>query len=222
VTIVADRGFGDHKLYAFLQDELKFDDIIRFRQQILVTSSTGDARKAMDWILPGGRMKMLKGVTVTALKQGVPAVVCVQDRKMKDAWCLATSRADLTGTQIKKRYGRRFSIEEMFRDMKDLRFGMGLSWMKVRRPDRRDRLFLIATLAHALLTFLGAAGEELGFDRHLKTNTSKKRTLSLLRQGLLWYDLSLTMNQDRCLALMRRFDQLIQRQVFFREVLGAI
>ncbi|MEE9382102.1 MAG: IS4 family transposase, partial [Nannocystaceae bacterium] len=125
-------------------------------------------------------------------------------------------------TQIKKRYGRRFSIEEMFRDMKDLRFGMGLSWMKVRRPDRRDRLFLIATLAHALLTFLGAAGEELGFDRYLKTNTSKKRTLSLLRQGLRWYDLSLTMNQDRFVALMRRFDQLIHRQIFFREVLGAV
>ncbi|MEE9383700.1 MAG: IS4 family transposase, partial [Nannocystaceae bacterium] len=63
---------------------------------------------------------------------------------------------------------------------------------------------------------------ELGFDRYLKTNTSKKRTLSLLRQGLRWYDLSLTMNQDRFVALMRKFDQLIQRQVCFREVLGAI
>ncbi|MEE9382663.1 MAG: hypothetical protein V3V08_04540 [Nannocystaceae bacterium] len=46
-------------------------------------------------------------------------------------------------------------------------------------------------------------------------------SLSLLRQGLRWYDLSLTMNQDRCLALMRRFDQLIHRQVFSRELLGA-
>ncbi len=136
--------------------------------------------------------------------------------------CLATSRAELTGTQIKKRYGRRFSIEELFRDMKDLRLGMGFSWMKVRRPDRRGRLFLIATLAHALLTFLGAAGEELGFDRYLKTNTSNKRTLPLLRQGLRWYDLSLTMNQDRFVALMRRFDQFIHRQVFLREVLGAV
>jgi hypothetical protein len=31
---------------------------------------------------------------------------------------------------------------------------------------------------------LGAAGEALGYDRHLKSNTSKKRTHSLFRQGV--------------------------------------
>lgn len=222
VTIVADRGFGDHKLYAFLRDELKFDSIIRFRQQILVTSAAGEAHNAIDWIGPGGRMKRLKGPSVTQSMQPVPAVVCVRDAGMKDAWCLATSRADLTGTTVKKRYGRRFSIEEMFRDMKDLRYGMGMSWMTIGRADRRDRLFLIATLAHALLTLLGAAGEELGFDRYLKTNTSKKRTLSLLRQGLRGYDLLPTMAEDRLVALMREFDKLLRKQRLFREISGAI
>ena len=47
-------------------------------------------------------------------------------------------------------------------------------------------MMLVATLAHALLTELGAADESGGLDRHLKTNTSKKRTLSLFRQGLRW------------------------------------
>jgi hypothetical protein len=31
VCIVADRGFGDHKLYEVLTEELKFDYVIRFR-----------------------------------------------------------------------------------------------------------------------------------------------------------------------------------------------
>jgi hypothetical protein len=31
VRIVADRGFGDHKLYRVLTEELKFDFVIRFR-----------------------------------------------------------------------------------------------------------------------------------------------------------------------------------------------
>jgi len=31
VLIVADRGFGDQKLYRVLTDELKFDYLIRFR-----------------------------------------------------------------------------------------------------------------------------------------------------------------------------------------------
>ncbi|MBK8238864.1 MAG: hypothetical protein IPK74_25350 [Deltaproteobacteria bacterium] len=40
-----------------------------------------------------------------------------------------------------------------------------------------------------LLTLLGAAGEEIGIDRYLKVNTSKRRQLSLLRQGSEWYAL---------------------------------
>jgi hypothetical protein len=31
VTVVADRGFSDRKLYSFLTEELGCDDIIRFR-----------------------------------------------------------------------------------------------------------------------------------------------------------------------------------------------
>ena len=34
-------------------------------------------------------------------------------------------------------YGKRWGIEAGFRDIKDMRFGMGLSSMHVSRPDRR-------------------------------------------------------------------------------------
>jgi len=44
VTIVADRGFGDQQLYDFLQD-LRFDYLIRFRGNIMVTS----AKAATSW-----------------------------------------------------------------------------------------------------------------------------------------------------------------------------
>ena len=53
-------------------------------------------------------------------------------------------------------YGRRFTIEECFRDNKDLRFGFGLKQVKVGRTDRRDRLLFIAALCLALVTLLGA------------------------------------------------------------------
>jgi len=39
-----------------------------------------------------------------------------------------------------------------------------------------------------LITLLGAASEACGLDRTLKTNTVKHRTMSLLNQGLYWYD----------------------------------
>ena len=44
---------------------------------------------------------------------------------------------------------------------------------RVELPERRDRLPLLAAIAQALLTLLGAAGEQCGLDRLMKTNTSR-------------------------------------------------
>src|ERR1700704_1872958 len=53
VLIVADRGFGDQKLYRVLTEELKFDYLIRFRGNIAVTSAEGEVRTAAGWVGPG-------------------------------------------------------------------------------------------------------------------------------------------------------------------------
>ncbi len=95
-------------------------------------------------------------------------MVCVHDKKMKEAWCLATSRTDLVAQQVVKLYGRRFTIEENFRDTKDLKFGLGLSTTHIGDCQRRDRLLLLVAIAQGLLTLLGAACEETGLDRRLK------------------------------------------------------
>ena len=52
---------------------------------------------------------------------------------------------------------------------------MGMSRTRIGSTQRRDRLFLISACATALLTLLGAAGESLGHDRMLKSNTVKRR-----------------------------------------------
>jgi hypothetical protein len=54
VCIVADRCFGDQKLYRFLTEQLKVDYVIRFRGNIAVTSADGDQRTAVGWVGPGG------------------------------------------------------------------------------------------------------------------------------------------------------------------------
>jgi len=94
---------------------------------------------------------------------------------MKDAWCLATSLADATSREIIDLYAKRWTIEPSFRDTKDLRFGMGLGTVRIENPQRRDRLLLVNAFAIVLLTLLGTAGEALGMDRHLKSNTAKHR-----------------------------------------------
>lgn len=221
VTLLADRGFGDHKLYEFLQS-LGWDFVIRFRGGITVQNAAGETRPAEEWVPVNGRATMLRKARVTDERAEVPAVVVVRAPKMKEAWCLATTLSTRKASEVVKLYGKRFTIEETFRDTKDLHFGMGLSATHVRDAGRRDRLLLLAAIAHALLTLLGAASEEAGLDRYLKVNTVKRRTHSLYRQGLYWYDCIPTMREDWLRPLMTAFDRIVREQAVFSEVLGII
>jgi hypothetical protein len=221
VTLLADRGFGDHKLYAFLQ-LLGWDFVIRFRGCITVQNAAGETRTADEWVPANGRATMLREVRVTDDRAEVPAVVVVRAPKMKQAWCLATTLSTRKASEVVKLYGKRFTIEETFRDEKNLHFGMGLSATHIRDAGRRDRLLLLAAIAHALLTLLGAASEEVGLDRYLKVNTVKRRTHSLYRQGLYWYDCIPTMREDWLRPLMTAFDRIVREQAVFRDVLGII
>lgn len=220
-TILADRGFGDHKLYEKCRT-LGFDFVVRFREIIAVTSADGEKRKAKDWLPNSGRAVLLRHPSVTNRKYTLPAVVCVKAPKMKEAWCLATSLGDRPAAKIVELYGRRFTIEESFRDIKDLHFGLGLSATRIGSSKRRDRLLLVGALAMALLTLLGAAGESLGMDRMLKANTSKKRTHSLFRQGLLYYDRIDTMSSEKLGPLMEAFVALLKQHAIFQQIFGPI
>ena len=220
-TILADRGFGDHKFYEKCRT-LGFDFVVRFREIITVKSADGERRKAKDWLPTSGRAVLLRTPSVTNHEYVVPAVVCVKAPKMKEAWCLATSLGDRPAAKIVELYGRRFTIEESFRDIKDLHFGLGLSATRIGSPKRRDRLLLVGALAMALLTLLGAAGENLGMDRMLKANTSKKRTHSLFRQGLLYYDRIDTMSAEKLGPLIEAFVDLLKQHVIFQQIFGPI
>ena len=222
VLIVADRGFGDQKLYQVLTDDLKFDYLIRFRGNIKVTAADGETRAAVDWVGKGGRMRILRGAAVTAEDYPVGAVVCVQAKDMKQAWCLATSLGDENARALLKKYSKRWSIECSFRDTKDPHFGMGMGQIRINSPERRDRLWLLNALAVALLTLLGAAGEALGFDKHLKASTTKRRVHSLFRQGCLHYQLMPTMPETRLRPLMEKFVELMREQPLLVNIYGLV
>lgn len=221
VTVLADRGFGDQKRYEHLSG-LKFDYIIRFREVITVSDQWGASKSAGEWLPASGRATMLKDAAVTQAFYVLPAVVVVRDKKMQESWCLATSRADLGAADVVKLYGRRFTIEETFRDMKDIHFGMGLRATHIKNAERRDRLLLLAALAHALLTMLGAAGERCGLDRKLKTNTSKKRQMSLYNQGCYWYMAIPNMREERLSMLMLAYAEVLREHDFLRDIFGVI
>jgi len=99
---------------------------------------------------------------------------------------------------------------------------MGMGSIRVSTPARRDRLWLLNALAIALLTLLGAAGEALGYDRLLKSNTTKRRTHSLFRQGCMLYDLIPTMPDKRLQPLIEKFAAMLAEVPVFANTFGSI
>lgn len=221
ITILADRGFGDQQRYKKLS-ELGMHYVIRFRDAILVADQWGTQKPGSEWVPKSGRATMHRDMAVTADAYVVPAVVVAHDKRMKEAWCLATSRSDKTAAEIIKWYGKRFTIEETFRDTKNGHMGMGLSATHIRNEARRDRLIFIAAIAHMLLTLLGEAGEKCGLDRTLKSNTSPKRQLSLYNQGIHWYMAIPNMREERLRLLIDAYGQVLTERVLTRELFAVI
>lgn len=219
VTILADRGFGDVKLFKFLEG-LGFQYVIRFRGNIHVSAADGETRLAADWVGKGGRARKLANAEITAARQKIGAVVCVKAAGMKEAWHLAASDGALSAPEIVALYGKRWTIEPSFRDSKDLRFGMGMNELRIGDPQRRDRLLLLNAIAILLLTLLGQAGESLGMDRQLRTSTAKRRVHSLFRQGCLLYDLIPTMPEQRLRPLIEKYADLFGQNDLFARAFG--
>jgi len=213
VIILADRGFGDVGFYDFIRI-LGFDFVIRFKNNIHMTFN-GVTKPAREWLL--NKAKLYCNAGLTASGYIVASVVCVHDKKMKEAWYLASS---LDGSSVKastiiKYYGRRFSCEENFRDVKDIRFGMGLSSVRIKSAERRDRILLASAIAVSLLTLLGAAGESIGLDRLLKVNTVKKRTHSLFTQGCFYFRAMVNYKIERFESLMKAYAELLNHHIAF-------
>ena len=221
VTIVADRGFGDKKLFTFL-DNIGFNYVIRFKGGTSVTACDGETRNADEWVGKGGRARKLRAAKVTADLCAVGAVICVKAKDMKEAWCLATNNKLANAKEIIKTYSLRWKIEPSFRNIKDIHFGMGMSSIRISDPVRRDRHLFLSALASNLLTLLGMAGESLGMDRDLRSGTSKRRTHSVFRQGCLLFGLLPNMPEVRFRPLIERFSEMLRESSVFMKVFATL
>jgi len=221
VTILADRGFCDTKLFKYLKT-LGFKFVIRIRKNIEVTNDQGKQQKAVDWLGKNGRSRTIRNAKLTQKMYTVGTVICVKEKMMKAAWCLVSSETKISPSKITRLYGKRWGIEPQFRDSKDIHFGMGLSHTRIHKPERRDRLLLISALATVILTLLGAAGESLGLDKGLKANTVKHRTLSLFRQGYYYYHQLAKMLPEKAERLLNAFQKRIEEHRQLVSILGVI
>jgi hypothetical protein len=218
VTLVADRGFADQKFFRFLDEELKFNYIIRIKSNTLITHKN-TSKKAVDWLRKDHRAVNLEDASITLQHYAVKQAVIVQDKEMKSAWILASNTV-LKTREIINCYAKRWKIEPYFRDLKDGRFGYGLRQTHIQASARRDRLMLLVALSYMLLLLLGQAGEQLGYDKKLKVNTVKTRTHSLFRQGQFYYEFFPNFTAEEQTNLMQAFEMLLMQHEFWCDFFG--
>ncbi len=156
VIVLADRGFGRTELARTCQ-ELGVRFLIRIKPDVRVTHTSYTGRlddypikKGMWRVLAGAQYRSDQAVVLNVVirwKKGLP-------KGRDEAWFLMTD-LDGNAVQLTNLFARRTAIEELFRDGKDGRYGLGLGQSQVKTAGRLDRLILIVALALILLSGLG-------------------------------------------------------------------
>ena len=187
VTLLADRGFADQKLYALLT-QLGFSYVVRFRQRIIVTSAQGERRTAAEWVPKSGHLRKLKGACVTADEVEVAAVVCVKKKGMKEPWCLATSLGESSGAQVVALHAGGFTIERMVRDLMD--------WQEMLEPTLRALSSLepeqVDAAAQDVPALVGHLSDALAATvTHVRKGVELTAKVLVLRDALLSFPLAL-------------------------------
>ena len=97
-------------------------------------------------------------------------------------WLLITD-LDAGPARISNLYGRRMTIEQLFRDGKSKRNGWSLRDTQLTTPDRLDRLLLVLAVAYLLVCGLGLIAQRT----HTPADwcSSSKEQCSVFRIGLI-------------------------------------
>jgi hypothetical protein len=161
VILLADRGFGRVEM-ARACHNFGFRYLIRIKPDAWIEHPTFRGKlksypvaKGMRRVLKATRHRKSRPVThniVVRWQPGLPA-------KRDEPWYLMT---DLEGSalQLTALYGKRMTVEELFRDGKSRRNGFALRLVQVKEPRRLDRLLLIVALAYLLLVGLGLVARQ--------------------------------------------------------------
>ncbi len=110
-----------------------------------------------------------------------------QARAQREPWLLATavSLNPLKPAEIVNLYATRMQIEEAFRDLKCLRYGLGFALNLSRSRERLAALLLIAALTFYALWLIGSRALARGLLPHYQSNTRRSRpALSLFNLAI--------------------------------------
>jgi len=172
VVILADRGFARTELFRTLQ-QLRLSYVIRLTPKVMFRSNKWDGELDLLPIRPGTHKDL--GWGLYRKDQPVEQRVVVWWKGgEKQAWFLAT---DLRWgwRKVVCAFKLRMSIEELFRDQKNIRYGWALRQIKLSEPERLERLLLVLAFAYLCLLLMGLLSQQHFPESHWAAATSKHR-----------------------------------------------
>jgi len=156
LILVTDRGFGRTEL-GRLGQALGFHYVIRISPDVYVRGQEWSGLLS-DLPVHKGTCRLVRNVGYRK-EDPVRQHVVVRwkpclPRGRDEPWYLLADldRPPLALTEL---YGRRMTVEELFRDDKNKRNGWALCNTQITRPDRIGRLLLVPALAYLLLVGIG-------------------------------------------------------------------
>ncbi|MCA1681548.1 MAG: IS4 family transposase, partial [Actinobacteria bacterium] len=188
VVILADRGFGRTALARFCQQQ-GLGYVIRIQPSVTVRLH-GFCGQLLDYPVYKGIAKVLKRVGYRSDGAVTQNVVIHWRRnlpkKRDECWFLMTDQPG-SAHQLCNLYGRRMTIEQLFRDDKSKRNGWSLRDTKITKPERLDRLLLILAIAYLLLCGAGLIARQQ-FTPSAWCSTNRDIECSIYTIGLIMLD----------------------------------
>ncbi len=181
VVIAADRGFGNTRWLGEIQNR-GWGYVQRLACRIEVQGPQYIGKLDELGIQAGDGAKDWGTMDITQSHPFSTRLITTYASKAQEPWYLVTNLRDIP-PEIVRLYQRRMWIEEMFRDIKNRRWGLGLDDVELSTPQRQDRLWSVLAITYVFLCAFGAAAETEGIDEQLKANTEGNRVMNLARIG---------------------------------------
>lgn len=171
-VIVADRGFARAELAGKLR-ELELNHVIRVNAKVRFTSDGFEGLLSEHGVKEGGH-RVLGWGRYTARRPVERRVIVRWERGHEEPLILGTD-LPWNWRKVVEVFKQRMSIEELFRDEKNIRYGWGLRQTKVGTAGRLERLLLVLAFAYLLLLVIGLVCRETMSEAHWASAATKTR-----------------------------------------------
>jgi hypothetical protein len=180
VVFLADRGFVDTALMAYLNETLHWHFCIRFKKGIQLYRQGARKRRKLRPQAAHGHARFYHNVWVSNELYGPAHIAFARLKGSRETWFIVSDQP--TSAQTLEQYGLRFDIEENFLD--DKSNGFQLEASQIRDAKALTRLCLVVAVATLLLVSQGTDVVNKGRRRWVDPHWF--RGLSYLKIGWRW------------------------------------